>query len=270
MFECPACGFLSSNLEPDIGPAGAHASIDEGFRRDALQTLRTKNFELALDTLDRLRSPGQRKILDVGCGHGWFLDAATRRGYDVLGLEPDPYIAAQARETSRRVISGFFPADVPAGERFDIITFHDVFEHLPDPRAAAVAVSDRLNPGGLLAINIPSSRGFVYRSARLFERLGISGPMDRLWQRGFPSPHISYFHPEVLANFLAGVGFSELYSGKLLSLTLDGLWARLRYDRASPLWASAGLWLGFSLGAPIIRFLPGDITFQVFRRTDPS
>lgn len=260
---------MASTLEPRIHEGPMEAALNEAFREDALRELRRTNFQIILDRLDRIRKPGQRKVLDVGCGHGWFVEAAVRRGYDVTGLEPDSAIAAKARGQPARVITGFFPNDLPPGERFDIISFHDVFEHLPDPRAAAVAAHRLLTPRGILVLNLPSSRGALFRAARLLARVGMPGALDRMWQRGFPSPHLSYFHPGMLSAFVSAIGFQEVYTGTLTSVTRSGLWPRLRADRGLPLWRCAVLWMVLVLSEPAIQRLPADISLQVFQRIDP-
>lgn len=206
-FECPHCGLLSSNLTPSMDVPAA-MSIDEDHRHRALERLRRANFERILDAVDAVRPPRRATVLDVGCAHGWFLDAAARRGYVVSGVEPDASIAAQARARHPQVVTGFFPDALAPEERFDLISFHDVFEHLPDPAAALAACRARLNDGGLLIVNLPSSKGALFRIARALDRCGVHGPFDRLWQRGFPSPHLTYFHPDLLGAFVARAGFS--------------------------------------------------------------
>jgi SAM-dependent methyltransferase len=269
-YECPQCGFLASYLRPCIGTSRGGILIDETHRCNALGNLRYANFELILDALDRLRSPNQVKVLDVGCAHGWFLDAATRRGYDAVGIEPDLNIVVRARQDNHRVITGFFPADLPVDESFDIITFNDVFEHLADPRTAAAAAHSHLNENGILILNLPSSQGVLFRTARILDRIGISGPLDRMWQRNFPSPHLSYFNPSNLSEFFRTVGFREIYRATLPSMARSGLWQRLRYDRSSSLMASAGLWIGLCLARPIFQLLPSDILLQIFLRIDTA
>jgi 2-polyprenyl-3-methyl-5-hydroxy-6-metoxy-1,4-benzoquinol methylase len=269
-FECDGCGFLASSLEPAIGNDAAHETIDEPRRREALAILRSRNFERVLDRLALLTGGEPRTVLDVGCAHGWFLEAAARRGHTATGLEPDPSIADQARSRGLSVISGFFPEGLPGGAHFDVITFNDVLEHLPDPRAAVDACRERLTPGGLLAVTLPSSRGVLFRAARALGALGAHGPMDRLWQRGFPSPHVTYFHPAGLAALMGTRGFREIHRGSLPSFTRKGLWSRLRYDRRSCPAVSAALYVPLLLLAPLLGIFPPDISFQVFQSAGPG
>lgn len=265
-FECRHCGFLASNLAPVIGDDASPDSIDEAYRREALDSLRHRSFERVLDALQQLPIPRPGRLLDVGCAHGWFLQAASHRGYRAIGLEPDPAIAAQARLDGLSVISGFFPQDLPDREIFDVISFHDVFEHLPSPREAAAACFQRLSPGGHLVLVLPSSKGVLFRLARLFSRVGLHGPLDRMWQRGFPSPHLTYFHPVALAGMLQSHGFREVHRDTLPSFSRTGLWQRLRYDRGSSLVVSAVQWLALVLLSPLQALFPSDISFQVFVR----
>jgi SAM-dependent methyltransferase len=267
-FECRECGFLASSLTPAIGDDARHDTIDETRRRQALDGLRHGNFERVLDALEPLRTSRSARLLDVGCAHGWFLEAAARRGYVTTGLEPDPTIAALTRRDGHAVISGFFPRDLPENAVFDVITFHDVFEHLPSPREAADACFRRLSPGGILVVVIPSSEGTLFRLARLFSRAGLHGPLDRLWQRGFPSPHLTYFHPDALDRLLGPHGFREIHRATLPSFSRKGLWQRLRYDQRSSFLVSAVQWLALGVLSPMQALLPSDISFQVFVREE--
>src|SRR5690349_8303900 len=128
---CRACGFRRSTLVPAIGDDRVAGAIDEDLRAAALERLRRDNFERLLDRLCRRIEPRGANLLDIGCAHGWFLEAAARRGFAVAGLEPDPGVAARAAAAGHAVRPGIFPDHVPADRRFDVLVFNDVFEHLP-------------------------------------------------------------------------------------------------------------------------------------------
>jgi len=231
----------------------------------ALAPLRARNFEIVLDRLAACGAAGGQ-LLDVGCAHGWFLDAAHRRGYAASGIEPDRDVASKAVQRGHDVKHGLFPDVLSARARFDVVVFNDVFEHLPDPRAALHAIAEALRPGGLLAINLPNSRGAFYRLAEGLRRLGWRGAHDRLWQVGFPSPHLSYFHPDALARLASGFGFEEIERQALPSFVRQGLWQRLRYDPQASWISCAVTWLAVSLAAPVLQRLPSDISLTIFRR----
>ena len=267
-FVCPGCGFLASNLSPHIGNGKVAGIMDEKQRETALVGLRKKNFERILDLIDATTDPARRTLLEVGCAHGWFLDAAAGRGYIAHGIEPDAPIGALASGRGHDVAIGFFPYDLKPGIRYDVIVFNDVFEHLPDPRAALAACRQRLEPGGLLVLNLPSNGGIFFRTATFLDKLRISGPHERMWQKGFPSPHLSYFHPDALSRLAGREGFSEIHRGALDSLDRRGLWQRLRLDRRSSLVGAMIAWLGITIVSPLLAWLPSDIALQIYKPND--
>src|SRR5262245_4215371 len=107
LYRCMACGFFSSSLDVHINLSDLQ--IDEQKREYALHGLRVKNFETILDLLAESGLRPSARILDIGCGHGWFLSAARSRGYQPLGIEPDVRVAAMARATGAAVRTGYFP-----------------------------------------------------------------------------------------------------------------------------------------------------------------
>ena len=224
---------------------------DEEQRENGLRSLRQKGYAVVLDEIARRRPLYGLDALDVGCGHGWFLEAAAKRGMRATGIEPDREVAARARTRGLNVRVGFFPQDAPAGERYDVITFNDVLEHLPDLPGVLAAARERLRPGGILAISVPTADGLGYRVATALARVGCSSPLDRLWQRGFPSPHLWYFTESSLTKLLAKHGFRPIAAGRLPSVERDGLWARVAADpRRSVLMRAA--FAGVYLAAPIL------------------
>lgn len=260
--QCRRCGFLASTLVAHVN--ASDSAIDERSRERALQVLRRRNFERVLDALASAALRERGRILDVGCAHGWFLEAARARGYDAIGLEPDDAVADVARRQGTPVRSGFFPQGLEPGECFDAIVFNDVFEHLPHPERAMRAVRDRLAPGGLVAINLPIASGVFYRTASVLDRIGMHGPFDRMWQRGFPSPHISYFTQATLAALAASCGMEERWRGFLPSLEASGLWPRLRYDRTAGFLKSALTWSILRASIPVLSSMSPDIGIQIF------
>jgi len=262
-WRCPACGFFSSSLPVRINEI---ERIDEDAREQSLKPIRLANFAALLDTCAAYL-PRRARVLDIGCAHGWFLGAAELRGYQATGIEPDQRMALEARAAGHDVLIGFFPDCVPGAEAFDAVTFNDVFEHLEHLDLTLEAVRDRLDPDGLLIINLPVSDGLIFRLARLAARVGVRGPLARLWQEGLPSPHRSYFSAETLPRLVARHGFVLRTSGSLRSLTREGLYQRIRYDRRVGAAQAALVYLAARTLIPVLRLFPSDVGYFVFART---
>jgi len=105
--------------------------------------------------------PPARRLLDVGCGRGGFgfaLRRGSRRVDELWGIEPHPEAAEEAKTHFDHVITGMYPDDLPAEERFDVVVFNDVLEHMPDPWGALESTRGILTPEGRVVASIPNIR----------------------------------------------------------------------------------------------------------------
>jgi SAM-dependent methyltransferase len=262
---CPSCAYESAAFSVTINEPPKGGPIDEVEREAALKALRMENFRTIVDLASRLAQPGARRLLDVGSAHGWFLETA-QGSFDVLGVEPDAQVGTRAAKRGLPVRPGYFPDALTQGERFDVIVFNDVIEHIPDIKGALDACRARLNDSGILILNLPSSRGFFYRLAKLVAKLGWRAPFDRLWQKGLPSPHVHYFNSANLSALVGKHGFELVHCAELPAVRSAGLLKRLR---------CAGNVSGLSLyvqyaaircAIPLINLFPSDIIVCVFRK----
>jgi SAM-dependent methyltransferase len=266
---CPSCRYESAALQPSINDARSHGLINEQDREVALRHLRQDNFRTIVEHIARHCAPQASSLLDVGCAHGWFLEEAGKR-FNVLGIEPDAAVGAQAAARGLHVRQGYFPDALAGDERFDVIVFNDVIEHIPDIGAALQACHQRLRPNGLLVLNLPSSRGFFYRLSKLLRHLGAAGPFERMWQAGLPSPHVHYFDARNLRSLLTRHGFVLQVDFPLQSLRRAGLLERLRMVGTRHPVLLYGQYLVLLCLIPLLHAFPSDILVGVFRKAEPS
>lgn len=261
---CPACQYESAALSVAInqhtGP-----EVNEAEREAGLKALRLENFRAIVQYAKRHVRPGARSLLDVGSAHGWFLETA-REDFDVLGVEPDAVVGGRAAARGLPVRAGFFPDVLREDERFDVIVFNDVIEHIPDIRSALDACRQRLNPDGILILNLPNSRGFFYRLSKGVARLGWRTPFERLWQKDLPSPHVHYFSTGNLAQLVAGRGFDLVDSAELPALRAKGLRERLSCAGNVPLVSLWVQYIAIMCAIPVLRIFPSDIIVCIFRK----
>jgi SAM-dependent methyltransferase len=264
-FWCPACGLWQSTLASAI-ESEDHA-LSEEHRVEALQPIRRSNFDRILARLSSLIPLDGQRLLEVGCGHGWFLAAAAARGMQVRGIEPDGHIAEQARSLGLPVLSGYFPGSLGGGERFDVLVFNDVLEHISGVHSVLAASAAATTTRGLLVLSVPTSAGTLFRLARGLAVIGVRGPWDRLWQTAFPSPHVYYFNRSNLDLALRRHGFSAVHREGTDVFRPKGLWARMRFDRNSSLFVSAVLYAGLLLLYPwYLMFGRADTDLLIYQR----
>jgi len=260
-FRCPSCAFRTSNFPVQINEL---RTVNEGIRIAGLKQLREANFKQILDQCSDFLPP-DAKLLDVGCGHGWFIEAAHHRGYTCDGVEPDAGMASIARRSGATIHQGYFPDIIPAGTKYDAILFNDVFEHIPDIGHLPRRIRDHLTPRGVLIINLPMSDGLIYRCSALAAALGVEGPLARLWQRGLPSPHVSYFSHHNLAPLICKEGFDLVARADLQSLLLNGLWGRIRADANLGFVGASATYAAALALRSLTALFPSDVAYFVFR-----
>jgi len=104
-----------------------------------------------VDWLLQHRPPGT--LLEIGCGEGWFLEAARRAGFDASGIDADADRVTTARRRGFEVRQGLVE-DLAVDERFDVVFHCDLLSHFPEPIAALRRMSALTRPGGVLFFEV--------------------------------------------------------------------------------------------------------------------
>lgn len=144
---CESCGLLQvrENVASDLlfGPNYCYSSSTvPGLVRHFTAYARERA---------SLPEAGRKKLLEVGCNDGVFLDPLRRAGYQVVGVDASDNVASMARENGLEALTGVF---TPASARdiarrygrFDIVTCSNVFAHNPAVNDFVQAVDSVLNP----------------------------------------------------------------------------------------------------------------------------
>ncbi|WP_329128456.1 class I SAM-dependent methyltransferase [Streptomyces sp. NBC_01476] len=104
--------------------------------------------------------PG-RRVLDAGCGQGYFSRMLAERGAEVVGIEPTDamFSYAQEKERERRQGIRYVQADLTGGlpdlgGPFDAVVCSMVLSAIPDWKPAMNACVQAVRPGGLFVFSV--------------------------------------------------------------------------------------------------------------------
>lgn len=173
--------------------------------------------------------PSAHRLLDVGCSSGVMGAALAGRGHDVVGIEYDAGLAAQARTRLPVVHTGDVEAMAAAGTPvdggpFDAVVFADVLEHLRDPWTVVEWGERQLAEGGCMVISVPN-----IRHLETFVALGLR----RRWPYKdvgiFDRTHLRFFARQNLPDLLGSTGLHivELARHHMLKLDPASPWNRV-------------------------------------------
>jgi SAM-dependent methyltransferase len=137
-------------------------------------------------------------VVDIGCGRGELLELLARDGIEVIGVEPDPGMAAEARArgiTVHEQLASDYLAGVPDGSLGAVISTH-VVEHLPlDALVDFLEKSaQKLRPGGVFIAETPNPATLIV--------LGSHFIMD--------PTHVWPLHPDLLSFLAESAGFRQV------------------------------------------------------------
>lgn len=111
--------------------------------------------------VDPLKLPTDAKILDLGCGPGYFLDEMKNRGYtDVVGVTLSPgdiKICEDKGHTIKKYDLSFLPQkDGYTNESTDFIFLRHALEHSPFPVISLIEYNRILKQGARIYIEVPA------------------------------------------------------------------------------------------------------------------
>lgn len=148
--------FYPENYEPYQPPKTARNSPWSRLRERLLGPDR--------DSMTALPLHGKRRLLDYGCGSGWFGHRMRERGWQVTGMDMSAYAVESARNHFKlTVIHGTLPHADIGPESFDVVTLGAVLEHLHWPHRVIGAAVRALTPGGYLVLSVPNVASWGFR-----------------------------------------------------------------------------------------------------------
>jgi 2-polyprenyl-3-methyl-5-hydroxy-6-metoxy-1,4-benzoquinol methylase len=262
IYKCNDCGFhfaptatFNKSLVSDL---------DEVNRLKALKKLRVLNFNKIISTMKKYISSTESG-LEIGCGHGWFLETCKKNNIQCSGIEPETNFNSLYHEMGVDVLNGFFPDVVPTDAKYDFIAYNDVFEHLPDVETTMMISNSLLNSKGKLIVSLPLSGGVIYNLSIIAYFIGIKSLLNRMWQFNFHSPHLSYFSKKNLIKLAEIAGFEVLESFPLKTINISEIRDRVSQDKNSKSLYKNITILGVYFIYPVIQLFPDTYCF-IFRK----
>lgn len=137
------------------------------------------------------------KVLDVGCGHGFFLEAAKAKGLTPVGIDLSPQAVAYAKGAGLTVYRKDLKGAFPMGS-FPALTAFQLIEHVTDPVAFLRDAFTVLKPGGVILLATPKAEGYLHRL------------MGRHWLSYRHREHLYFFSAATLGAALAAAGFTDI------------------------------------------------------------
>jgi 2-polyprenyl-3-methyl-5-hydroxy-6-metoxy-1,4-benzoquinol methylase len=163
---------------------------------------------------DTLKKRGEnlklKKVLDIGCYTGEFLEILNKRGADVYGLElqKDAVMIANKKLPGRVKEVDIMKYNF-SREKYDIVSLIGVIEHVTDPNKLIKKCSKILNKNGIIFIQTPNSSSFL-------EKI-----LGKYWPPYSPIEHIHLFGRKSLSFILKENDFEyELFKNhyKILAI----------------------------------------------------
>ena len=237
VYRCDGCGLGVLDPRPDreelrklYQESYFDSQYDEGLKVDSPEMKRRSSQEGHRITFFR-KFNKKGKVVDIGCGRGYFLYACKKQGYAVEGVDISDEAAAYITDELKIPVR-IGPLDTIEFEHesLDVITMWHFLEHTPDPGACLNRIKGWLKDDGLLVVDVPNYEGTD--AQKEWEE----------WQ-GWQLPyHLYHFTPATVAAMLTKHGFeiirtkdyhSEYVKMKLKKIPVVSLFARLIAKRYS-------------------------------------
>ena len=207
LLRCLGCGHAFA--PPPANDEDLAALYTEGYftgeeyhdyRAD--KNIAQRNFRSRLRVLQSFIDPTRhRRLFEVGCAYGFFLEIAKDRFDSVQGIDVS---AAAVNHAADRLGLDAICAELLrhnlAGREFDIVCMWDTVEHLARPDLYVAKLANHMQTGALIAV---TTGDFASINARL---------RRTKWRLMHPPSHAHYFSVTSMTRMLDRFGFDVVYA----------------------------------------------------------
>jgi len=210
IIDCEICGFKH------LDPIPSKEKIKEYYERQYYQEkipklldpqkeakeLRwsTLKYRDSLSTLNGYIGDRSKRLLDIGCGNGFFLKFMKENGWEVFGIEPSPKASEYARSLDLNVFN--ITLEEFTNDKwfnyFDFINLKCVLEHIQNPVEVLKICKSLLKDSGMIRIEVPNDFNTLQLQVH---KLG-----KPQWWIAIPD-HINYFNFYSLEKLLENLGY---------------------------------------------------------------
>ncbi len=157
-----------------------------------VNTIKKLHEKMIVDTQRRVNlvsklTPKKGRVLEIGSGHGFFLEMMRKKGFDMTGIEVSKEKQKILKKvTKAKILSININENNPEIGFFDTIVFFHVLEHMGKPIDFLNKCKNLLKPKGKIIVEVPNCDDFQLKLNKKYNEF--------YWQRA----HISYFTPKIL------------------------------------------------------------------------
>ncbi len=259
--KCKYCGLLQTNPRPTFLEIQEYYSSEyfrkrtdrgyDNYYSPQVQSQIEKVLLLNLHDLkffDYEKTLHDKKVLDIGCAYGYFLNLLRNRGWQTLGIDiaEEPIRLAREKLSLNVIQEDFLKWDTQATNKFHLITLWASLEHLHYPKETLKKIYEHLLPKGRIILST-CRYGFLARLQ------GIN------WRYMNVPEHLYFYTLSQLKKQLSEIGFQFV--------------AQITYGSGLTTKSNASLLYNFSkkILDPLVKFLgQGDMMALHFQKNNSN
>jgi 2-polyprenyl-3-methyl-5-hydroxy-6-metoxy-1,4-benzoquinol methylase len=219
--QCSSCGFKFTNPRPNDEDLGkyyeseeyiSHSRTNKGLIYRLYHIAR--NYTLS-NKYNLVKNTSAKKLLDIGCGTGEFLNFCQSKDMQVVGVEPSDKARDFAiSEYNLEIHKEDFLQT--SEDKFDAITMWHVLEHVPNLNKRLEEIHNLLNNNGYLYIAVPNCESC---DAQLYRQYWAAYDVPR---------HLYHFTKKDIYNLADKHSFAV---DKILPMKLDSFYVSMLSEK---------------------------------------
>ena len=161
--QCDNCSLIFTNPLPDENEIGkyyqsenyiSHTDTRKGLINTLYHAVRNYTLNKKVALIKKQNNNKKGKLLDIGCGTGYFLETAHRNNWEISGFEPDNTAREIANTKLNYKIVGKLEEVID--KEFDVISLWHVLEHIHQLDFTINKLKTLLKHNGTIIIAVPN------------------------------------------------------------------------------------------------------------------
>jgi len=166
--ECKNCGYRFTSSRPKEKFIGkyyqsknyiSHNSTKKGLINKIYHIVRKYQFYNKSQLIEKYRRTGGKKILDIGCGTGDFLNYMQNKKWEIDGIEKNEGARKIAIKKNNIKINSDL-LSLKEKDKYDVVTMWHVLEHIYYPQSYIKKIYKILKKDGVIIIAVPNCNSY--------------------------------------------------------------------------------------------------------------